>query len=598
VVQIEVKAAAAGEIGGAVEATDDPHVFRIIGSVTGVVDSVKDRIWPGGYADTLGKRTPKIIKDHSWSDRLGKVLQIDEYPPGDARLPKTTAGGKPWPREAGALVAEVRLFQSREGKDAAERWREYGPDQQFSIGYVVPEGGSVTRNGIREIKTLELFEISDVLWGANDLCGPMPPALATKMLDVIAADVDHLDEVEMVDDGQATESLDMEAWFATDDGVEDLDAAWSDLDATADDIGEMADGTLLITQATKTLLGDDYEAKYDTSPVGTPGGRANWVDQAGGLPPFIRAVAHALLRKKGMTKSRAIATAIATIKRWAAGTGNVSAATRTKAQKTIAEWERMKAGTSTKTNASAAALSTQVLDLFGWSPDADPTANKGAAVAADGKGVSMSRLSGTVEERQDALRDAVTDLLLPPQNGDAERGDLGYVHVDGTYPDRVVASVEWHHRPAAESTQTFEIPYSWDGDVPTLGKPKPVRLILTASGDDDDVDPTEALLATLVDSLDYAVGGVKALRLPADGALEVKAGRVLSAANLAALQEAAKRLMAVLKAAGVDVTGPAPVAAPATEGKTAVAGLGDLPDPRVLVESLRAAARSDARSPA
>lgn len=87
---------------------------------------------------------------------------------------------------------------------------------------------------------------------------------------------------------------------------------------------------------------DDPEAKYDTSPVGTPGGRENWVDKAGGLPPFIRAVAHALIRE-GRPKSQAIAIAVGRIKAWARGGGNVTAKTRAKAVATIAAWERMKA---------------------------------------------------------------------------------------------------------------------------------------------------------------------------------------------------------------------------------------------------------------
>lgn len=79
----------------------------------------------------------------------------------------------------------------------------------------------------------------------------------------------------------------------------------------------------------------------DASPVGTPGGRQNWVDKVGGLPTYIRMVAHALIRK-GMSEQRAIATAVNTIKKWAAGADNVRPQVQAAAAKALAEWEAKK----------------------------------------------------------------------------------------------------------------------------------------------------------------------------------------------------------------------------------------------------------------
>lgn len=76
----------------------------------------------------------------------------------------------------------------------------------------------------------------------------------------------------------------------------------------------------------------------DASPIGTPGGRQNWVDKAGGLPRYIRMVAHALI-KRGHTPSSAIAIAVQQMKRWASGGGNVSPKVRAAAAKALAEWE-------------------------------------------------------------------------------------------------------------------------------------------------------------------------------------------------------------------------------------------------------------------
>lgn len=78
-------------------------------------------------------------------------------------------------------------------------------------------------------------------------------------------------------------------------------------------------------------------------PVGTPGNRKNWVDDAGGLPRYIRMVAHALIRQ-GHTPSSAIAIAVATMKKWAAGGGDVTPKVRAAAAAAVAQWEAKKAG--------------------------------------------------------------------------------------------------------------------------------------------------------------------------------------------------------------------------------------------------------------
>lgn len=77
----------------------------------------------------------------------------------------------------------------------------------------------------------------------------------------------------------------------------------------------------------------------DTAPLGTGD---NWLKKVSGLPVYVRAIAHSL-RRGGMDESRAIATAIATVKRWSAGGGKVTPETRARAAKAVAEWEAKKA---------------------------------------------------------------------------------------------------------------------------------------------------------------------------------------------------------------------------------------------------------------
>jgi hypothetical protein len=78
------------------------------------------------------------------------------------------------------------------------------------------------------------------------------------------------------------------------------------------------------------------------SPLGKPGGPGLWKHKGLQLPAYIQNVAKGIM-KSVKDKSRAIATAIATVKRWARGGGKVSPEVRAAAAKAVAEWERLKA---------------------------------------------------------------------------------------------------------------------------------------------------------------------------------------------------------------------------------------------------------------
>lgn len=81
-------------------------------------------------------------------------------------------------------------------------------------------------------------------------------------------------------------------------------------------------------------------------PIPNKPGKTNWVEQAGGLPAYIRQIAEDLVEKHGV--SGAIRLAVGIVKRWCRGGGNVTAKTRTKACKAVAEWERKKASSKAK----------------------------------------------------------------------------------------------------------------------------------------------------------------------------------------------------------------------------------------------------------
>jgi hypothetical protein len=96
----------------------------------------------------------------------------------------------------------------------------------------------------------------------------------------------------------------------------------------------------------------------DPSPTGTG---ANWVTKNGGLPLYIRAVAHAQ-KRAGMSETQAVVLAIGVIRRWAKGEGNVTPATRARAAKALAEWDALKAKSHTHSSEAAMpASSTAIL---------------------------------------------------------------------------------------------------------------------------------------------------------------------------------------------------------------------------------------------
>lgn len=78
-------------------------------------------------------------------------------------------------------------------------------------------------------------------------------------------------------------------------------------------------------------------ASLDRSP------KSNWVEESGRLPGYVREIANSLHTKRGMTISRAIATAISRIKKWSRGGDGVNPDTVAKAQKALAQWEALKA---------------------------------------------------------------------------------------------------------------------------------------------------------------------------------------------------------------------------------------------------------------
>lgn len=135
-------------------------------------------------------------------------------------------------------------------------------------------------------------------------------------------------------------------------------------------------------------------ASLDRSP------KKNWVEKAGGLPPYVRKIARAIHEKRGIPLSEAISYAIGRLKKWAAGGDGVSAATQAKAAAAIAAWEKLKA----KSKLTEAVAMPDTLDenlgvpsglLLQWVDDLDARDQEVLVEAAAGKGARMPPRSVT-----------------------------------------------------------------------------------------------------------------------------------------------------------------------------------------------------------
>ena len=128
-------------------------------------DSVGDIIVPGAFDASLKRRKPRVVWGHNWNEPIGKVLDIIEVPPRDPRLPeKMRLAG------VGGLYARVQFnMNSQRGKEAFANVSFFGEEQEWSIGYKTLDADYDSQHQANVLKEVELYEVSPVLHGANQL---------------------------------------------------------------------------------------------------------------------------------------------------------------------------------------------------------------------------------------------------------------------------------------------------------------------------------------------------------------------------------------------------------------------------------------------
>lgn len=128
-------------------------------------DSVGDIVLPGAFSDSLKRRKPRVVWGHDWNAPIGKVLDIYEVGPTDPRLPQKM-------RQAGigGLYARVQFnLKSERGREAFNSVLFFGEEQEWSIGYKTLDSIYSQEKQANLLKVLELYEVSPVLHGANQL---------------------------------------------------------------------------------------------------------------------------------------------------------------------------------------------------------------------------------------------------------------------------------------------------------------------------------------------------------------------------------------------------------------------------------------------
>lgn len=130
-------------------------------------DSVGDIVVTGAFSKSLMRRKPRVVWGHNWNDPIGKVLEIYEVPPNDPRLPqKMKMAG------IGGLYAKVQFnLNSEKGREAFTNVAFFGEEQEWSIGYKTLDAIFDNSRQANVLKEVELYELSPVLHGANQLTG-------------------------------------------------------------------------------------------------------------------------------------------------------------------------------------------------------------------------------------------------------------------------------------------------------------------------------------------------------------------------------------------------------------------------------------------
>lgn len=135
-----------------IKAVQDDGVFEGFGSIFGNVDSYKEIVAPGAFAESLAGwkaagKMPPVLWQHRSGEPLGPYLEMEEQPVG--------------------LWVKGRLLEEVQRAKEARALMKAKAVNGLSIGFVTREDSYDRVTGIRTLKKVDLWEVSVVTFPAN-----------------------------------------------------------------------------------------------------------------------------------------------------------------------------------------------------------------------------------------------------------------------------------------------------------------------------------------------------------------------------------------------------------------------------------------------
>lgn len=138
----------------------EDYVREVLVAVTGNTDDGGDVINPGAFNF---KRNPKIVWSHDLKALVAKVLEYEEWTPGDVRLPADLIA-----KGLGALWFKIEFDPLDPESFKAFRKVVFHKDLGWSIGYEVdPKGFKMLPDGRRALTKIYVWEGSPTSFGMN-----------------------------------------------------------------------------------------------------------------------------------------------------------------------------------------------------------------------------------------------------------------------------------------------------------------------------------------------------------------------------------------------------------------------------------------------
>ena len=131
-----------------IKAVSEDGLFSGYGSVFGVIDSYKEVVAPGAFAESLSQRTPALL----WQHRSGEPIDVYSALRED---------------QTGLYVEGKLALKTARGAEAYELLK-MGAISGLSIGFVTRDDSYDRVTGIRTLKKVDLWEVSLVTFPANE----------------------------------------------------------------------------------------------------------------------------------------------------------------------------------------------------------------------------------------------------------------------------------------------------------------------------------------------------------------------------------------------------------------------------------------------